>query len=579
MSGYTTGTGNETTAGGGYTFVYDNSGNLTGKTKVSNGDNWTYSWDYRNRLTGAVEHNSGGSVLMQGTYTYDSLNRRIGVDETVGGVNSKTWTVYDGQNPYADFNGSGTLQQRYLYGPAVDEILARTSSGGTSAWYLTDKLGSVHDLVNTSGTVIDHLAFDTYGNTLSESSPTNGDRFKFAAREYDSATGLYFNRARYYDPTTGRFISQDPMSFAAGDTDLYRYVGNGPTNATDPSGWSAIAMNSTGLADNGPTGVTIAPPGPINIRPIYRQPPPPSASERILNYSSGLVNEVVHPFYPSTIGSEIGQMLVWWPGGASDPNLTPAINQAREQAEIDRLIDPNSPPPDPDQTSTPTRAFSLARQQSARVTMWEMQQYWRDQQAGLDAMQRGMALAQLVRAAGGSALRAVQPRPPVEYRLLVVDRAAAEQAAGIAPANPASQAATNWRQHEQLVTQNLQNATPGRTIGTQVTLDVTNNATQQTARIRIDNLLPQGPGANPTYQLVDAKFSGVTDLTNANLTNRVTPNQAQVYPWISSGQNVTVVPVGQNAINAGLTPGVGINVNPSVQIHVNGPNGIVVRPY
>jgi RHS repeat-associated protein len=101
----------------------------------------------------------------------------------------------------------------------------------------------VHDLVNTSGTVIDHLAFDTYGNITSETSPANGDRFKFAAREYDSATGLYFNRARYYDPATGRFISQDPMSFAAGDTDLYRYVGNGPTNATDPSGLDAYSDN------------------------------------------------------------------------------------------------------------------------------------------------------------------------------------------------------------------------------------------------------------------------------------------------------------------------------------------------
>jgi RHS repeat-associated protein len=245
MSGYTTGTSNETTSGAGYTFVYDNSGNLTGKTKVSNGDNWTYTWDYRNRLTGVIEHNSGGSVLMQGTYTYDSLNRRIGVEETVGGVNAKTWTVYDGQNPYADFNGSGTLQQRYLYGPAVDEILARTSSGGTTAWYMVDKLGSVHDLANTSGTVIDHVAYDTYGNTLSESSPANGDRFKFAAREYDSVTGLYFNRARYYDPTTGRFINQDPIHFSAGDTDLYRYVGNSPTNATDPSGLDSSGSTSS----------------------------------------------------------------------------------------------------------------------------------------------------------------------------------------------------------------------------------------------------------------------------------------------------------------------------------------------
>ena len=54
--------------------------------------------------------------------------------------------------------------------------------------------------------------------------------------EYDAATGVYYDRARYYNPTTGRFESQDPKGFRAGDRDLYRYTDNSPTNATDPSG-------------------------------------------------------------------------------------------------------------------------------------------------------------------------------------------------------------------------------------------------------------------------------------------------------------------------------------------------------
>lgn len=139
----------------------------------------------------------------------------------------------------------------------------------------------------------------------------------------------------------------------------------------------------------------------------------------------------------------------------------------------------------------------------------------------------------------------------------------------------------SWKQFEKLVTQNLKNANPGKTIGVQVTLDVTNNATGETVRIRIDNLVPQGTSKNPTFQLVDAKFSSVTNLANpnANLANTVTPNQAQVYQWISSGQSVTVVPAGQNALTAGLTPNMPIPVNPSVEIYVNGPNGIVVRQY
>ena len=55
----------------------------------------------------------------------------------------QTWTVYDGANPYADFNSAGTLQTRFVYGPAVDEILPRNSAGGVTGWYLTDRLGTV----------------------------------------------------------------------------------------------------------------------------------------------------------------------------------------------------------------------------------------------------------------------------------------------------------------------------------------------------------------------------------------------------------------------------------------------------
>lgn len=58
----------------------------------------------------------------------------------------------------------------------------------------------------------------------------------YTGREFDSETGLQYNRGRYYDATTGRWISQDPLGFSAGDSNLYRYVANSPTNGTDPSG-------------------------------------------------------------------------------------------------------------------------------------------------------------------------------------------------------------------------------------------------------------------------------------------------------------------------------------------------------
>ena len=87
---------------------------------------------------------------------------------------------------------------------------------------------------------LDHIVYDSFGNIVTETNATNGDRFKFAGMEYDSTTGQYYDRARFYDPATGRFVSQDPAGFAAGDANLYRYVGNDPTNEVDPSGLAPL---------------------------------------------------------------------------------------------------------------------------------------------------------------------------------------------------------------------------------------------------------------------------------------------------------------------------------------------------
>ncbi len=106
-----------------------------------------------------------------------------------------SWTAYDGVNPYADFDAAGPLKTRYLHGPAVDMLLARTDAAGTSAWYLTDRLGTVRDLANTAGTVIDHVTYDSFGRVTSESNPSAGDRFKFTGRELDAETGLQYHRA------------------------------------------------------------------------------------------------------------------------------------------------------------------------------------------------------------------------------------------------------------------------------------------------------------------------------------------------------------------------------------------------
>ncbi|MGP0068515.1 MAG: RHS repeat-associated core domain-containing protein, partial [Isosphaeraceae bacterium] len=139
---------------------------------------------------------------------------------------------------------SGTVSMRYLFGPSVNAILARTNSSGTTAWYLTNQLGSVTDVVNSSGTVIDHIVYDPFGNITTQTNASEGDRFTFAGMQYDSTTGLYYDHARYYDSAIGKFTSQDPKGFKAGDANLYRYDGNNPINRTDPSGtsWDSLGL-------------------------------------------------------------------------------------------------------------------------------------------------------------------------------------------------------------------------------------------------------------------------------------------------------------------------------------------------
>jgi RHS repeat-associated protein len=233
MTGYSTGTGNRLTADGTYTYAYDNDGNMTGRTKTSNGEITTFTWDYRNRLTEVLIKSSGGTTLQDDKFTYDIENRRIGKNTLSGG---QGWTIYNGQNPLADFNNSGAIQFQYLYGPGIDQLLARGDTNAAPLWYLTDKLGSIRENVNGSGSVVDSITYDTFGNILSETAPSSGDRFKYTSREWDSEIGQYFYRARYYSPTDGRFESEDPTGFGGGDTDLYRYVINRPTYRTDPSG-------------------------------------------------------------------------------------------------------------------------------------------------------------------------------------------------------------------------------------------------------------------------------------------------------------------------------------------------------
>jgi RHS repeat-associated protein len=232
MSGYQTGPGNELLNDGQFTYTYDKDGNLLSKRDAS-GDVWSYSWDYRNRLTEVKETNAQNQVVLDEVFTYDVNNNLIG--EAVNGVPQR-WTVYDGSTPYLDLTGGGQVSERYLADSnALAMYWARVGVTGQADWMVTDLLGSVRALVSAGGSVEDQIAYDAYGNIVTETNAAAGGRLKYAGGQYDGGLGLTLFGARWYNSAAGRWLSQDPLGLGP-DSNPYRYVYDSPTNGTDPTG-------------------------------------------------------------------------------------------------------------------------------------------------------------------------------------------------------------------------------------------------------------------------------------------------------------------------------------------------------
>ena len=177
-----------------------------------------------NALGQMTEAKSGGMIV--GKYEYDPLGRRKA--KTAGGL--KTEYLWSGNQVMAEYRG-GKLLRRYIYGAGIDNPIALVAGNGTKTYIHKDALGSVVALSNNAGVVTDKFSYSPFGKSADES----GSPYKFAARWIDSETGLYYNRNRYYNPSTGRFISPDPIGYGDG-MNMYAYVGNDPMNATDPMG-------------------------------------------------------------------------------------------------------------------------------------------------------------------------------------------------------------------------------------------------------------------------------------------------------------------------------------------------------
>lgn len=176
-------------------------------------------------------------------FGYDALGRRVKKTEgaqTPG--ESTTWFAYDGAHAIVESSSDGTAIANTLYGQGADELIARNNYG-TAQYFHQDRLGNVTMVTGGDGSILETYRYDAFGaptikspngTTLSQSAINN--RFLFTGREWVPQYGFYEYRARAYNPALGRFMSEDPMGFSAGDTNLYRYGGGDPVNKTDPSG-------------------------------------------------------------------------------------------------------------------------------------------------------------------------------------------------------------------------------------------------------------------------------------------------------------------------------------------------------
>jgi len=161
---------------------------------------------------------------------------------TQGSTSTTTNYVYDGKGPnlIEEVDNSGNAIARYVYGKRIDEPLAELRSGTTS-YYQMNGTGSATSLSNGAGSLAQTYTFDSFGKqTASSGSLTNP--FQYAGREFDSESSLYYMRARYFDPSTGRFISEDPIGFDGGEN-FYAYTRNSPVDLKDPFGLYILPSN------------------------------------------------------------------------------------------------------------------------------------------------------------------------------------------------------------------------------------------------------------------------------------------------------------------------------------------------
>jgi RHS repeat-associated protein len=180
------------------------------------------------------------------------------VQQTVG--SQTTNYLWDELSPYGDVvletNNSGSILASYTLAGA--ELISQTRSGATN-YYLHDGQGSVRAMANASGNLTNIYAYTAFGEMYSQTGSTTNN-YLYTGQQFDSSSGLYNLRARYYNPGNGRFLSRDTIGYNIGnpiELNRYGYTANNPVNATDPTGNQAFAEYVTNSFKGAGFGATI----------------------------------------------------------------------------------------------------------------------------------------------------------------------------------------------------------------------------------------------------------------------------------------------------------------------------------
>lgn len=234
VSNYTYNAMNQLLSDGEAEYTYDANGNMTSKTVIATGEVWTYTWNQDGEMISA-----SSSTGEQYIYEYDALGNKTAVVHTdAEGNETRTEYLIDPTgygDIAAEYDSEGNLVATYAYGYG---LTSKSDVSGGAAYYAYDMLGSTAVVTGDDGAVLNEYVYDPCGRSLYKTEVLD-NVFQFVG-EYGVATNqcdeLISMRARWYDSSVGRFVSEDPLGLNADDANLYRYCGNDFTISVDASG-------------------------------------------------------------------------------------------------------------------------------------------------------------------------------------------------------------------------------------------------------------------------------------------------------------------------------------------------------